>query len=192
MGAWRRSITNPVSSVAHPDRTTAHYCDPVAPSPAPSWLARAALICWLAAAAALACEDVSAVRPVVRAISPLRRGLGISQSWSMFAPNPPTATYWLEVEGRHGVRWSLLEQPGSTPLSVDVRWRYARASKFGRGLVATTAKRERTWLGRWWCAQDPDLAAVRFLHARLPSGPVGTPVSTGPIQRSPLGVHRCR
>lgn len=161
-------------------------------SPHPSILARVVLGVWLLVAAVLAADDLPALQPVAQFLAPARRGLGISQSWSMFAPNPPRATYWLEVEGRRGARWHTLDQPGSTPLEQGRRWRYSRASKYTRGLVAQRAKRDRGHLAQWWCTADDTLSMVRFIHVRLPASPPGVAVSTGPISRTPLEQHRCR
>ena len=147
---------------------------------------------WLGVAGVLALDHLPALQPVAAALGPARRGLGISQSWSMFAPNPPRSTFWLEVEGRRGARWHPLPQPGSAPLQDGPRWRYSRASKLTRGLVAEAATRDRRHLAQWWCRQDPTLAAVRFLHTRLPSSPPGVAASTGPSSRTPLEQHRCR
>ena len=164
----------------------------MAPSPSPPLYARITLLLWLAVATVLAFDDRPWARPLAELVAPVRRGAGLSQSWAMFAPNPPRHTFWLEVEGRRGSRWEALAQPGTTPLEDGTRWRYSRANKFARGLVNKAARRDRAWLATWWCEQDTRLRSVRFVHARLPSSPPGVAAATGPIQRTPLDVHPCR
>ncbi len=110
----------------------------------------------------------------------------------MFAPNPSRATYWLEVQGRIGSRWRKLPQPGTDPLRSDWMPRYPRVGKFTRGLVSSSARRDRRHLARWWCAEQPDLVSVRFVHARLPSSPPGIAPATGPIRQTPIEVVACR
>ncbi len=177
-------------TIPPPERS--HYTAPVPPSPPPPIAARLALVVWLVLAGIFALEDQPPVKPVARALAPVRRLFGISQSWSMFAPNPPRATYWLQVEGREDAHWEALPQPGTTPLEAGFRFRYDRANKLARGLVLPSSARDRKHLAQWWCDRRPELAAVRFLHMKLPTSPPGVAPTTGPLQRTPLEMHKCR
>lgn len=157
----------------------------------PSLPARLGLLTWLALATVLALDDRPGFHSVAVAIAPVRRLLGWSQSWAMFAPNPPTGTYWLEAEGRRGPRWESLDIPGGRPEAVGWKLHYDRASKLTRGLSTARSSSDRRAFAHWLCDRDPELRQVRFIHARLPSSPPGLPPATGPIQRTPKSVHTC-
>ena len=171
---------------------SARYLAQMAPFAPPSVAARLALTLWLGTAFVLALEDHPPFRTVAAAIAPIRRGLGISQSWSMFAPHPGRSSYWLEIEGRATAQWHKLHPSETEPGRDQWKFRYARMGKFTRGLVSQRASRDRRHLARWWCHQHPDLVAVRFLHARIPISPPGVAPVTGPIRRTPIEVVACR
>ena len=159
-------------------------------TPAPPLAARVGLIIWLALATVLALDDQPGFRTAAKWVAPARRLLGWSQSWSMFAPNPP-ATYWLEAQGRRGPRWEALAIPGGRPDPTALKLSYARESKLHRGLSTAKGDTDRRFLARQLCQQDPSLKRVRFVHARLPSSPPGTAPATGPIKRTPRSEHTC-
>ena len=192
--AWsrRRIITNPIRHVGPSKGVSARYSPTMPPLAPPTVAGRFALALWLLTATVLALEDHSPFRSVAIAIAPIRRGLGISQSWSMFAPNPGRATYWLELEGRTTARWHRLPQPGTTLPDTTWALRYSRVGKFTRGLVAQGARGDRRRVARWWCDHHPDLVDIRFVHARLQSSPPGVALATGPIRRTPIEVVPCR
>jgi len=188
------SSTTPAQSPDGPSLSASHSRatdDWSRVSPPPPLAARIALLCWLAMAGVLAFDDRPGFKAVAEWVAPVRRMLGWSQSWSMFAPNPPSGTYWLAAQGRRGARWEPLEIPGGRP---DVhRWklRYSRTSKLHRGLSTAHGNQDRRHLAHWLCAQDPTLKRVRFLHVRLPSSPPGTAPATGPVKRTPKSEHKC-
>ena len=161
--------------------------------PRPPLRAQLALVFWLTTGAVLALEDHAPFDRVARNIAPFRRGLGISQSWSMFAPNPSRSTSWLEVEGRAGAQWHRLTPSSSAmPTNTDWKLRYERTGKFFRGLLSQAATRDRKAMAAWWCRERPELATVRFLQVRVPSSPPGVAPATGPQRRTPVEVVSCR
>jgi len=160
-------------------------------TPSPPLAARVALLTWLVLATSLALDDQSGFRQVAELVAPVRRLLGWSQSWSMFAPNPPSSTYWLEAEGRRGPHWEPIEIAGGQPDSESWKLSYARASKLNRGLSTAKYNGDRRHFAHWLCRQDDTLSRVRFLHARLPTAPPGMAPSTGPIKRTPKSEHKC-
>lgn len=158
--------------------------------PTPPLPARLGLLIWLALATVLALDDQPGFRAVATWVAPVRRLLGWSQSWSMFAPNPP-ATYWLEAQARRGPYWAPLTIPGGRPDPAAWKLSYARESKLHRGLSTAKGNHDRRFLALRLCQQDPTIKRIRFVHARLPSSPPGTAPATGPIKRTPRSEHKC-
>lgn len=150
-----------------------------------------ALLLWLALATTLALDDRPGFRQVAERAAPVRRLFGWSQSWSMFAPSPPSSTYWLEAEGRNGSRWESIDFAGGQPDLKSWKRTYSRASKLNRGLSIARHNSERRYFAHWLCRQDDALSRVRFFHARLPSSPPGLPPASGPIRRTTKSEHTC-
>ena len=113
---------------------------------------------------------------VDRAPEPSRRKLAL-QLWDSAAP----------IAGTAAERYLRSRAIDPTGLKLS----YSRESKLHRGLSKAKGDHDRRFLARQLCMRDTSLKRVRFVHARLPSSPPGTPPATGPIKRTPRSEHKC-
>jgi hypothetical protein len=95
-----------------------------------------------------------------------KRALGIAQTWSMFAPSPPMANYWLEVETlRANGEWVLVPR-AHEPHPGPVRVRQWRGEKEERNQFTTDNGWLRRIRARAECnratAAGVSIAGVRF------------------------------
>lgn len=102
------------------------------------------------------------------------RALGIHQNWSMFAPNAPRSSVWMEVEAETDQDETLVLQPPlGQVLPGPVEWHYRRLGKLERLGVKKSHSDIRRALTRTWCRRmhedERPITAVRILQYWQPT-----------------------
>lgn len=128
---------------------------------------------------------------------PYERGVGVHQNWTMFVPNAPTRTTWLEAEGTRGATKVPLALPAGRPDADGFTWTYSRAAKFERTAdddrpleeslvrhlcreaVASGARLDTVTLQRAWVRTPP------------PDERATAPRADWPVERKRLGSWNC-
>lgn len=95
------------------------------------------------------------------------KALGIHQNWSMFAPNAPRSSIWMDVEG--DAVWDevlTIQPPLGQVLPGPIEWHYRRLGKLERLGLKKSHSDIRRALARTWCARmdarKETVTAVRF------------------------------
>lgn len=140
----------------------------------------------------------TAVGEALRVVTkPYEQLFGLHQTWTMFAPDPPRGTTWLEAEGIHPdgqrVRLPVAAEP---PDPSGPILGYDRGGKFSRNVGGTHRGKLRTGYVRGLCraaaSEGVTLRGVRLIrHIRQTPVPSGR--ATVPDREDwPVKTHRFR
>ena len=126
---------------------------------------------------------------------PYERLIGVHQNWTMFVPDAPRSTTWMEATGFRGGIASPVEMPEGAP-EPGFKFLYSRAGKFER--TAADEKPLRASLVRYLCRRAAEEGAaydeIQFdrLTVRTPRPADRTaPREQWPVERKRIERWRC-